>query len=153
LWRAIPSDLHEPRTRRFTEQVPAPILVASCRRHMDARIELPDDDADAAIPLPQAASPPRRAARLPLVRPRHPATMTRRQIASLEMPPNMLRIAVTMLGLPLRVKKVLTSNGTHTAGDLLQRDEPDLLWLRGLGRKSLSVILDRLRDAGFIVVP
>jgi DNA-directed RNA polymerase subunit alpha len=54
------------------------------------------------------------------------------------------------LGLPARVEGALTGAGLKTVADLLEKDEEELLAVRGFGAKSLEQVQAVLREKGFI---
>jgi large subunit ribosomal protein L21 len=59
-------------------------------------------------------------------------------------------VAIEELGLPSRVAGALKVAGLETAEDLLERDEEELLAIRGFGAKSLEQVRTTLKDKGFI---
>jgi DNA-directed RNA polymerase alpha subunit len=58
--------------------------------------------------------------------------------------------SIEELGLPSRVAGALTGAGLETVKDLLERDEEELLAIRGFGAKSLEQVRTTLKDKGFI---
>jgi large subunit ribosomal protein L21 len=59
-------------------------------------------------------------------------------------------VPIEGLGLPARVEGALTGAGLKTVADLLQKDEKELLAVRGFGAKSLEQVRAVLREKGFI---
>jgi large subunit ribosomal protein L21 len=59
-------------------------------------------------------------------------------------------VPIEGLGLPTRVESALTGAGLKTVTDILQRDEEELLALRGFGAKSLEQVQAALRERGFV---
>jgi large subunit ribosomal protein L21 len=59
-------------------------------------------------------------------------------------------VPIEGLGLPARVEGALTSAGLKTVADLLQRDEEELLAVRGFGARSLEQVQAVLKEKGFI---
>jgi large subunit ribosomal protein L21 len=59
-------------------------------------------------------------------------------------------VPIAELGLPTRVAGALTGAGLKSVADLLEKDEEELLALRGFGAKSLEQVQSVLREKGFI---
>jgi large subunit ribosomal protein L21 len=59
-------------------------------------------------------------------------------------------VSIEELGLPSRVAGALKGAGLETVEDLLERDEEELLAIRGFGAKSLEQVRTTLKDKGFI---
>ena len=58
-------------------------------------------------------------------------------------------ISIEALDLPTRVLGSLKEAGLQTVGDLLERDEEELLSIKGFGAKSLEQVRAALKDKGF----
>jgi large subunit ribosomal protein L21 len=59
-------------------------------------------------------------------------------------------VSVEALGLPARVQSALGEAGLQTVGDLLGKEEGELLAIRGIGAKAVEQIRAALKDKGFI---
>ena len=59
-------------------------------------------------------------------------------------------VAIEELDLPSRVAGVLKEAGLETVADLLEKDDAELLAIRGFGGKSLEQVRASLQDKGFI---
>jgi large subunit ribosomal protein L21 len=60
------------------------------------------------------------------------------------------KVPIEELGLPPRVAGTLTGAGLKTVADLLEKEEGELLAVRGFGAKSLEQVQAVLREKGFI---
>jgi large subunit ribosomal protein L21 len=59
-------------------------------------------------------------------------------------------VAIEDLGLPSRVAGALKGAGLETVADLVEKEDAELLAIRGFGAKSLEQVRAALKDKGFI---
>ncbi len=59
-------------------------------------------------------------------------------------------VSIDELGLPARIAGILKGAGIENVQDLLEKNEEELLAIRGFGAKSLEQVRESLKDKGFI---
>ncbi len=67
---------------------------------------------------------------------------------SSSIPDDVLRLTIDELDLPTRIYNSLRNGGIETLGQLLETPKKDLMSMRNMGGKSLSVIEEKLREKG-----
>ena len=63
-------------------------------------------------------------------------------------PDNILKLTIDELDLPTRIYNSLRNGGIETLGQLLETPRKDLISMRNMGIKSISVIEDKLKEKG-----
>lgn len=69
-------------------------------------------------------------------------------VATASIPEEMLNLTVDELDLPTRIYNSLRNGGIETVGQLLETPKKDLISMRNMGGKSLSVIDEKLQEKG-----
>lgn len=64
------------------------------------------------------------------------------------LPPALLNMTIDELDLPTRIYNSLRNGGIETVGNLLQTPKKELISMRNMGGKSISVIEEKLREKG-----
>ena len=83
-------------------------------------------------------------------RPAPPKPVEKQEVATPEEIAAAPDFAIEELGLPSRVAGALKEAGLETVADLLEKDDAELLAIRGFGGKSLEQVRASLQDKGFI---
>jgi DNA-directed RNA polymerase alpha subunit len=63
-------------------------------------------------------------------------------------PPEALKLTIDELDLPTRIYNSLRNGGIETVEELLNTPRKELIGMRNMGGKSLSVIEEKLRNRG-----
>lgn len=83
-------------------------------------------------------------------RPAPPKPVEKQEVATPEEISAVPDVAIEELDLPSRVAGALKEAGLETVADLLEKDDAELLAIRGFGGKSLEQVRAALQDKGFI---
>ncbi len=73
-------------------------------------------------------------------------------VTSASVSEDVLRLTVDELDLPTRIYNSLRNGGIETLGDLLKTPRKDLISMRNMGAKSITVIDEKLREKGIDIV-
>lgn len=83
-------------------------------------------------------------------RPAPPKSVEEQEAVASKQSPVAPDVAIEELDLPSRVAGALKEAGLETVADLLEKDDAELLAIRGFGAKSLEAVRASLKDKGFI---